>query len=544
MGWMKDETGLERRAANFVPLTPLSHLKRAAQIFANRTAVVDRSFRTTYAEHMSRVTRLASALARRGVHPGDVVATVLPNTYPHVEAHFGVPACGAILNSINIRLDIGTISYILDHGEAKVILCDTQFLGTVEAAMKEMEAEDLPLIVEVPDEAAGYHASGRHVTYEQLLAEGDPEFEWIMPQDEWESIALNYTSGTTGRPKGVVYHHRGAYLISMGTPISWRMTLYPTYLTIVPLFHCNNWCHVWTMPVVGGTTVCCREITARNIYDAIADEGVTHFGGAPIVLNMIVNAKDEERRDFDHTVEVFTAGAPPAAATLAAIETMGFNITQVYGLTETYGPATECTFKDGVWDVLEGADRAMVKARQGVPMPQMDHITVMEPKHMEQIPMDGAALGEIMMRGNAVMKGYYKNPRATREAFRGGYFHTGDIAMQHPDTYVQIADRAKDIIISGGENVSSVEVEGALMHHPAVLLSAVVAKPDDKWGEVPCAFVELKDGAEATEQELIDFVRQRLAGFKTPKHVVFQELPKTSTGKVQKFELRKAAAAL
>ncbi|MBY6203148.1 AMP-binding protein [Maritalea mobilis] len=541
---MKDETGLERRAANFVPLTPLSHLKRAAQIFANRTAVVDRSFRTTYAEHMSRVTRLASALARRGVHPGDVVATVLPNTYPHVEAHFGVPACGAILNSINIRLDIGTISYILDHGEAKVILCDTQFLGTVEAAMKEMEAEDLPLIVEVPDEAAGYHASGRHVTYEQLLAEGDPEFEWIMPQDEWESIALNYTSGTTGRPKGVVYHHRGAYLISMGTPISWRMTLYPTYLTIVPLFHCNNWCHVWTMPVVGGTTVCCREITARNIYDAIADEGVTHFGGAPIVLNMIVNAKDEERRDFDHTVEVFTAGAPPAAATLAAIETMGFNITQVYGLTETYGPATECTFKDGVWDVLEGADRAMVKARQGVPMPQMDHITVMEPKHMEQIPMDGAALGEIMMRGNAVMKGYYKNPRATREAFRGGYFHTGDIAMQHPDTYVQIADRAKDIIISGGENVSSVEVEGALMHHPAVLLSAVVAKPDDKWGEVPCAFVELKDGAEATEQELIDFVRQRLAGFKTPKHVVFQELPKTSTGKVQKFELRKAAAAL
>jgi len=544
MGWMKDETGLERRAANFVPLTPLSHLQRAAQIFSNRTAVVDRSFRTTYAEHMSRVTRLASALAQRGVHPGDVVATVLPNTYPHVEAHFGVPACGAIINSINIRLDIGTISYILDHGEAKVILCDTQFLGTVEAAMKEMETEELPLIVEVPDEAAGYHASGRHVTYEQLLAEGDPEFEWIMPQDEWESIALNYTSGTTGRPKGVVYHHRGAYLISMGTPISWRMTLYPKYLTIVPLFHCNNWCHVWTMPVVGGTTVCCREITARNIYDAIADEGVTHFGGAPIVLNMIVNAKDEERRDFDHTVEVFTAGAPPAAATLAAIETMGFNITQVYGLTETYGPATECTFKDGVWDVLDGADRAIVKARQGVPMPQMDHITVMEPKHMEQIPMDGAALGEIMMRGNAVMKGYYKNPRATREAFRGGYFHTGDIAMQHPDTYVQIADRAKDIIISGGENVSSVEVEGALMHHPAVLLSAVVAKPDDKWGEVPCAFVELKDGAEASEQELIDFVRQRLAGFKTPKHVVFQELPKTSTGKVQKFELRKAAAAL
>jgi fatty-acyl-CoA synthase len=544
MGWMKDETGLEKRAANFVPLTPLSHLIRASRVFPDRDAVVDRSFRATYAEFYARVTRLASALAGHGVAPGDVVATVLPNTYPHVEAHFGVPACGAVLNSINIRLDIGTISYILDHGEAKIVLVDTQFLGTVEAALKEMENDDQPLIVEVPDEEAGYHASGRHMTYEQLVAEGDAAFEWIMPEDEWESIALNYTSGTTGRPKGVVYHHRGAYLITMGTPISWRMTLYPIYLTIVPLFHCNNWCHAWTMPAMGGTTVCCREITAQNIYDAIADEGVTHFAGAPIVLNMIVNARDEERRAFDHTVEVFTAGAPPAPATLAAIETMGFNITQVYGLTETYGPATECTFKDGVWDDLRGDDRAAVKARQGVAMPNMDHITVMDAERMEQIPMDGAALGEIMMRGNSVMKGYYRNPRATAEAFRGGYFHTGDIAMQHPDTYLQIADRAKDIIISGGENVSSVEVEGALMHHPAVLLCAVVAKADEKWGEVPCAFVELKDGAEATEEELIAFARQRLAGFKTPKRIEFRELPKTSTGKIQKFELRKAAAEL
>ncbi|MBF9047457.1 AMP-binding protein [Rhodobacterales bacterium LSUCC0031] len=543
MGWMKDEAGLEKRAANYVALTPLSHLIRANRIFTDRTALIDRGYRATYGEMFARVSRLAGALAARGVAPGDVVATVLPNTAPHVEAHWGVPACGAVLNAINTRLDIGTISYILDHGEAKVVLVDTQFLGVVEEAIK-AQTGPAPLIVEVPDAAAGYHASGRHLTYEALLAEGDADYTWIMPVDEWESLALNYTSGTTGRPKGVVYHHRGAYLITMGTPISWRMTLYPSYLTIVPLFHCNNWCHVWTMPVMGGTTVCCRDITAKSIYDAIADAGVTHFGGAPIVLNMLVNAKPSDRRDFAHTVEVFTAGAPPAPATLAAIETMGFNITQVYGLTETYGPATECTFKDDVWADLHGDDRAAVKARQGVPMPNMDHITVMDPETMAQIAMDSTALGEIMMRGNSVMKGYYKNPQATEAAFAGGYFHTGDIAKQHPDTYVQIADRAKDIIISGGENVSSVEVEGALMHHPAVLLAAVVAKPDPTWGEVPCAFLELKEGATATEAEIIAFVRQRLAGFKTPKRVVFQDLPKTSTGKIQKFELRKIAAAL
>ncbi|WP_375550334.1 AMP-binding protein [Rhodophyticola porphyridii] len=543
MGWMKDETGLEKRPANHVPLTPLSHLARAASVFPTREALVYGDFRITYAEYHARVSRLASALAKRGVAPGDVVAAMLPNIPAHVEAHFGVPAAGAVLNSINIRLDPGTISYILDHGEAKVVLADTQFLTVLEAAIGAMEGEQ-PLIVEVPDEQAGYHASGRHLTYDALLAEGDAEAPWIMPQDEWESIALNYTSGTTGRPKGVVYHHRGAYLITLGTPISWRMTLYPRYLTIVPLFHCNNWCHVWAMPALGGTTVCCREITAKNIYDAIADEGVTHFGGAPIVLNMIVNAREDERRSFDHVVEVFTAGAPPAAATLAAIETIGFNVTQVYGLTEVYGPATECTWQDGLWDDLPPDTRAAIKARQGVAFPNMDHVTVMDPETMAQIPMDGAALGEIVMRGNSVMKGYYKNPRATAEAFAGGYFHTGDIAVQHPDSYVQIADRAKDIIISGGENVSSVEVEGALMHHPAVSLCAVVAKPDEKWGEVPCAFVELKEGARATEAELIAFVRERLAGFKTPKHVVFADLPKTSTGKIQKFELRQQAKTL
>jgi len=537
---MKDETGLGKCAANYVPLTPLSHLIRAKSIFPARTALIygDQCF--TYAEYHARVSRLASALVRRGVAPGDVVATLVPNIPAHMEAHFGVPAAGAVLNSINIRLDPGTIRYILDHGEARVVLADTQFLTVLEAAIGMMEGE-APLIVEVPDERAGYHATGRYLTYDALLAEGDADAPWIMPEDEWESIALNYTSGTTGQPKGVVCHHRGAYLITLGTPISWRMTLYPRYLAIVPLFHCNNWCHVWALPALGGATICCRAITARTIYDAIAGHGVTHFGGAPIVLNMIVNAGDEDRRPFDHTVQVFTAGAPPAAATLAAIETMGFHVTHVYGLTEVYGHTTECLWQDGLWDDLPGDARAAIKARQGVAFPNMDHITVMTPETMAQIPMDGIALGEIMMRGNAVMKGYYKNPRATAEAFKGGYFHSGDIAVQHPDSYIQIADRAKDIIISGGENVSSVEVEGALMHHPAVSLCAVVAQPHAKWGEVPCAFVELKDDAKATEAELIAFARQQLAGFKVPKRVIFAELPKTSTGKIQKFELRQRA---
>ncbi|MEJ6395474.1 AMP-binding protein [Gymnodinialimonas sp. 2305UL16-5] len=541
MGWMSDETGLEKNAANFVPLTPLSHLTRAAQVFPTRIAVIDGDHKATYADYHARVSRLASALAKQGIAPGDVVATVLPNTYPHVEAHFGVPAAGAVLNAINIRLDVSTVGYIFDHGEAKIILADTQFLPLVEAAIDAMEGP-APQIIECPDTEAGHPATGRYTTYEQLLAQGDPDTPWIMPQDEWESLALNYTSGTTGRPKGVVYHHRGAYLITMGTPIAWRMTLYPTLLAIVPLFHCNNWCHTWTMPAVGGTLVCCRDVTAGAIYDAIADHGVTHFGGAPIVLNMIVNSKSQDRRSFDHVVEVFTAGAPPAAATLAAIETMGFHVTQVYGLTETYGHATECTWQDADWADLGLDERAAIKARQGVPLPNMDRIAVLDPETMAPVPRDGESQGEIMMRGNSTMKGYYKNPEATAEAFAGGYFHSGDIAVQHPDGYVQIADRAKDIIISGGENVSSVEVEGVLMHHPAVSLCAVVAKPDDKWGEVPCAFVELLEGEQIDEAALIAFARERLAGFKTPKRVVFEDLPKTSTGKIQKFELRKRAA--
>ena len=542
MGWMADESGLGKCAANYVPLTPLSHLRRASHVFADHPAVIYGTHRKTYAEYHDRCTRLASALAKMGVRPGDVVATLIPNLPAQAEAHFGVPACGAVLNTINTRLDVDTVAYIFDHGEASVVLVDTQFLDLAEAAKEKMKA-DGPVIIEVPDVAAGYAGSERYPVYENVLASADHNFIWIMPEDEWESLSLNYTSGTTGRPKGVVCHHRGAYLMTMGTVISWRMVLHPTYLAIVPLFHCNGWNHTWMMPVLGGTLVCCRNVTAPAIYDSIADEGVTHFGGAPIVLNMIVNAPDSDRRDFDHTVEVFTAGAPPAPVTLSKIEKLGFRVTQVYGLTETYGHVTECLWRKGAWDDLDTDGRAAIKARQGVAFPMMDDITVMDVE-MEQIARDGKAQGEIVMRGNAVMKGYLKNPVATAESFEGGYFHSGDIAVQHPDGYIQIADRAKDIIISGGENISSVEVEGCLMAHPDVLLAAVVAKPDEKWGEVPCAFVELKDGATADESTLIAFARKSLAGFKTPKKVVFQELPKTSTGKIQKFELRKLAETL
>ncbi|MGH1367034.1 MAG: AMP-binding protein [Maritimibacter sp.] len=541
MGWLADETGLEKNAANFVPLTPLSHLRRAAAIFPDRDAVISGARRHSYAQYYARVSQLASSLARADVAPGDVVATLQPNTLPHVEAHFGVPAAGAILNAINIRLDANTIAYILEHGGAKLVLVDTEFLPVVEAALQKMDSAP-PRIIEVADPEAGFEASGHHTEYEDFLANGDANAPWIMPEDEWESLALNYTSGTTGRPKGVVYSHRGAYLHTFGITAAWGLNAATKYLIVVPLFHCNNWCHTWAMPAVGGAVICCRNVTPAAVYDAIADEGVTHFGGAPIVLGMIVNAPDELRRPFDHTVEVYTAGSPPPAATLAAIEPLGFHVTQVYGLTEIYGHGTECTWKDE-WDARPDEERYQIKARTGVLNADMETVTVMDDT-MRQVPQDGETLGEIMARGNVVMKGYLKNPEATKEAFAGGYFHTGDIAFQHPDGYIKITDRAKDIIISGGENVSSVEVEDVLMHHSDVMLCAVVAKPDEKWGEVPCAFVELKPGALADEAALIAFARARLAGFKTPKQVIFTELPKTSTGKIQKFELRNRVKTL
>ena len=541
MGWLSDETGLDKCAANFVPLTPLSHLRRAAQVYPDHEALVYGNTRRSYREYHNRISQLASALTTLGVQSGDVVATLLPNIPAQAEAHFAIPATGAILNTINIRLDVDTVAYIFNHGGAKFVLVDTQFLPLAEAAVATMDTP--PMIIEVADPQADHPATGNHPEYEDLLASGDPSYEWVMPRDEWESIALNYTSGTTGRPKGVVYHHRGAYLQTMGMVVSWQMILHPRYLAIVPLFHCNGWCHTWMMPLIGGTVVCIRDITAKAIYQAVSIEKVTHFGGAPIVLNMIVNTPESERLPFDHRVSLLTAGAPPAPATLIKIEACGFDVMHVYGLTETYGHVTECYWNETAWGTLPEDDKIAIKARQGVASPMMDDVTVMD-ADMNQIPMDGKTQGEIMLRGNAVMKGYLKNAQATAEVFAGGYFHSGDIAVQHPDTYFQIADRAKDIIISGGENISSVEVEGAIMHHDAVSLCAVVAKPDDKWGEVPCAFVELKQGASADEAEIIAFVRARLAGFKTPKLVVFIELPKTATGKIQKFELRVMAKGL
>ena len=541
MGWMSNEDGLEKTKANYVPLTPLSHLRRASVVYPEREAIVYGVNRYSYKEYYERVTLLASGLEKRGIKAGDVVATILPNIPAQVEAHFGIPALGAVINTINTRLDVKTVAYIFDHGEAKIVIVDSQFLSLAEDAKKICESSG-PEIIEVQDLNSGFIKTGKYLEYEELLETGDKQFSWVMPQDEWESISLNYTSGTTGRPKGVVCHHRGAYLMTMGTVVSWRLQLYPKLLIIVPLFHCNGWNHTWLMPMLGGTVFCCRDVSARVIYDSISTEKVTHLGGAPIVLNLIINASESERKPFSHIVEVFTAGAPPAPATLAAIESIGFNVTQVYGLTETYGHVTECIW-DEKWDEETQERKSAIKAQQGVAFPMMEEITVVDEKQ-NKIKNDAQALGEIVIRGNSVMKGYFKNPEATKEAFSGGFFHSGDIAKLHPNNYIQIADRAKDIIISGGENVSSVEVEGVLMSHPAVSLCAVVAKADEKWGEVPFAFVELKVGDNVSEGDLISFARSQLAGFKTPKQVSFQELPKTSTGKIQKFELREKAKAL
>ncbi len=534
------ETDLDRTPANYVPLTPLSFLERAAAVFPERPAVVHGQQRFTWREAAERCRRLASALVERGVGPGDTVAVMCPNTPPMWEAHQGVPMTGAVLNALNVRLDAETIAYILDHGEAKVLITDTEFHAVIDQALKRLGRKILVIDVDDPQGPGGTRLGA--LEYEEFLAEGAPDFRGRRPDDEWEAISLNYTSGTTGNPKGVVYHHRGAYLNAIGNVMTWGIKGHPVYLWTLPMFHCNGWCFPWTITALAGTHVCLRRVEAAAIYEAIAREGVTHLCGAPIVMQMILNATPEQKRPLPGPVQMMTAAAPPPASVLAAMQQEGFEVTHVYGLTEVYGPAVVCAWHE-TWNDRPIEEQAELKSRQGVAYPVLEGLMVADPETMEPLPWDGESLGEVFMRGNIVMKGYLKNPSATEQALAGGWFHTGDLGVTHPDGYVQLKDRSKDIIISGGENISSIEVENALYRHPAVAAVAVVAKPDERWGETPCAFVELKPDAEATAEELIAFCRENLAHYKCPRHVMFGELPKTSTGKIQKFVLRDQAKA-
>ena len=529
---------LDQNPANHVVLSPLSYLERTAFAYPDRIAQIHHDKTYTWSETLDRSKRLASGLKALKVGVGDTVSFLCPNTNPLFEAHFGVPMTGAVLNAMNTRLDAEAIAFILQHAETKVLFVDREFGELAERALKMLPIK--PFVIAIDDE---YFAEGKLIgrqTYEEFLAAADPEFDIELPQNEWDAIALNYTSGTTGNPKGVVYHHRGAYLNAANNIISWDMGKHPVYLWILPMFHCNGWCFPWTIAASAGTSVSLRHVRAEPIYEAIKKDKVSHFCGAPIVLNMLNNAPIELKQGIEHEVNAMVAGAAPPAAVIEAMEKMGFNVTHVYGLTETYGPCVLCEW-DVAWNDKSPAERAALKARQGVKSVMQAGLMVADPETLEPVPMDGETIGEIFMRGNIVMKGYLKNPTATQEAFEGGWFHSGDLAVWHEDGYVEIKDRSKDIIISGGENISSIEVEDILYRHPDVNEVAVVARKDEKWGETPCAFVTLKPGSKATEQDIIDFCRANMASFKAPKHVVLGELPKTSTGKIQKFVLREQA---
>ena len=536
------QQGLAKNAANFVPLSPLSFIERTASVYPQRTSVIHGSREFTWSETYTRCRRLASALAARGIGVGDTVAVMLPNVPAMFEVHFGVPMLGAVLNTLNTRLDPEAIAFMLAHGEAKVLITDPEFAAIVAPALEKLEGPK-PLVIDVLDPE--YPGSDRvgEIEYEEFIATGDAEFEWSLPADEWDAIALNYTSGTTGNPKGVVYHHRGAYLNSASNIISWGMPQHAVYLWTLPMFHCNGWCFPWTMAANAGVNVCLRKVDVPLIYELIRRHKVTHFCGAPIVHGMLINAPAGLRAGIDHKVSALIAGAAPPAAIIEGMETIGFDITHVYGLTETYGPASVCA-KHPEWNDLPIANRAERNGRQGVRYHMQESITVLDPLTMQPVPADGETMGEIMFRGNLVMKGYLKNEKASDEAFGGGWFHTGDLAVLHPDGYVKIKDRSKDVIISGGENISSLEVEEVLYRHPAVMTAAVVARPDAKWGEVPAAYIEVKEEANVTVEDIIAHCREHLARYKVPKFVEFCVLPKTSTGKIQKFELRNRAKGL
>ena len=530
--------GLDKTPANYVPLSPLTFLERAAAVFPNRTSLVHGDQRYTWAETYARCRRLASALVQRGVGKGDTVSIMGFNTPQMYEAHFGVPMTGAVLHSINTRLDAATIRFMLQHSEAKVLLTDTEASKTIAEALAGLE--NPPLVIDIDDPLSDGGARLGTLDYEQLLAAGDANFAWSLPEDEWEAISLNYTSGTTGNPKGVVYHHRGAYLNAINNIVAWSMPKHSVYLWTLPMFHCNGWCFPWTLAADVGTSVCLRKVRAEDIYRLIGEEKVTHYCGAPTVHYMLVNAPAEVRAQKQHRVKGLIAAAPPPAAVLQAMAENDFEITHVYGLTETYGPAVICEWHEE-WNDKPIEERARLNARQGVRYHMLEAIMVADPQTLEPVPADGETLGEIFFKGNIVMMGYLKNEKATQDAFAGGWFHSGDLGVMHPDGYIELKDRSKDIIISGGENISTIEVENILYRHPAVLEAAVVARPDDKWGEVPCAFVTLRAGVEVTAEELIEFCRKNIAHYKAPRVIVFGGLPKTSTGKVQKYILREEA---